>query len=200
MTSSTPRLSPCCFSKAVNSLYSSVACSFGIVSSAYLKMARARSSSLHRVSKRANWMNSRSSTSSAGSSSAARSYTRRASASCPCFRSSHRAYRRYAVSVSVAATYRSYTARACSVLPARSSKRTYASHAWSPGSHVIHRSNTARAPLTLPTISSMYVYLSQNWSTRGSSVTARSHTLRARFTNLLRISISAYRSHSGTCW
>ncbi len=31
----------------------------------------------------------------------------------------------------------------------------------------------------LPSISSMYAYLYQNWSTRGMSVTARSHTLRA---------------------
>jgi hypothetical protein len=95
--------------------------------------------------------------------------------------------------------YRSYTARAFSVAPARPSKLMYDSHACSAGSHSIQRSNRARALATLPSISSMYVYLYHSVSTRGSSDTARSHTLRARFTNLARISISAYRSQMATC-
>ena len=40
------------------------------------------------------------------------------------------------------------------------------------------------------------MYLNQNWSIRGISVTARSHTLRAALMWRLRISISAYLSHS----
>ena len=42
----------------------------------------------------------------------------------------------------------------------------------------------------------MNVYLYQNWSTRGRIAVARSQTLRAWFTNLFRISISAYLSQS----
>jgi len=44
----------------------------------------------------------------------------------------------------------------------------------------------------------MCTYLYQSWSTRGSSVTARSQTLRAWFTNRFAISISAYLSQMET--
>ena len=96
------------------------------------------------------------------------------------------------------AQYRSYTFRTRSHSLYRVSKRTYAFQPLWSGSHRIQRSNTTRAFATIPSISSMCTYLYQSWSTRGSSVTARSQTLRAWFTNRFAISISAYLSQMET--